>query len=460
MKLRTTLSVVMTVVGAIAVGVALALVILTSSLYEAGLKLGGATERVRLLMELESYALQHVRESARSESQPAIDVIGRLRETFGSDLHDDVERLDEMILLLARASTPAERDSRFDALVRDLRGVVAREGTGARRAMADAASWNRVANITGLVAIAVLLVGVAGVLAWLWRSALQPLVTMIETIQRFATGDANARAEEEGPSEIRQIAVAFNDMAVSLGRQREQQLAFIGGVAHDLRTPLNTLQVAVALLDPPSSDSVRVRERIRRQIDQLERMIGDLLDRTRIETCRFELHREDCDLRDLLSRVLDIQRDSAATRAFNLLLPHEPVWVSCDALRIEQVVNNLLSNAVKYSPESGDVEVVLERNNSTAVLSVTDHGIGMTPGDRSKVFEPFRRGENVGNIGGTGLGLSVAWKIVEAHGGSIDVRSEPGLGSVFSVRLPLVADPDPNRHRSGRTAESASLLTR
>jgi two-component system sensor histidine kinase MtrB len=283
-RLRTTLTVVMTGVGAISVGVALALVILTSSLYQAGLKLGGATERVRLLMELESYALQHVREAAHSESQPAIDIIDRLRETSGSDRRDTIERLDEMILLLASASTPAERESRFDALVRDLRSVVAREDADARRAMADAASWNRVASITGLVAVVVLLAGVAGVLAWLWRSALQPLVTVIETIQRFAKGDSNARAEEQGPREIRQIAVAFNDMAISLGRQREQQLAFIGGVAHDLRTPLNTLQVAVALLDQPPRDPVRVRERIRRQIDRLEQMIGDLLDRTRISS--------------------------------------------------------------------------------------------------------------------------------------------------------------------------------
>jgi two-component system sensor histidine kinase MtrB len=455
-RLRTTLTVVMTGVVAMAVGVALALVIVTSSLYQTGLKLGGATERVRLLMELESYALQHVRAAASPESQPAIAIIGRLRETFGSDLGENIDRLDEMILLLASASTPSERESRFDALARDLRSVVAREDEGAQRAMADAASWNRVANITGIVAVVVLLAGVAGVLAWLWRSALQPLVTVIEAIQRFAKGDANARAAEEGPSEIRQIAVAFNDMAVSLGRQREQQLAFIGGVAHDLRAPLNALQVAVALLNHPSSDSARVRDRIRRQIERLEQMIGDLLDRTRIETGRFDLHPEECDLRDLLARVVDIQRDSAPTRAFGLVLPHEPVRVRCDAFRIEQVVNNLLSNAEKYSPDSSDVEIVLERDNATATLSVADRGIGMTAADRSKAFEPFRRGKNVGNIGGTGLGLAVTRKIVDAHGGSIDVRSEPGSGSVFSVRLPLISDADANRDRSGRTAVPAS----
>jgi two-component system sensor histidine kinase MtrB len=439
-RLRTTLSVVTTGIGAIAVGVALALVMLTSSLYDAGVELRGATERVRLLLELESYAFHHVPETTGAESQRAIDLIDRLRELSRPEVREDIDRLEGLVQAVTVASTPSERASRFDAVVGELRRVEAREDDDARRAIADAASWNRVANITGIVAIVILLTGVAGALAWLWRRAFQPLVAMIEAIQRFAKGDTGARAAEEGPTEVRQIAIEFNAMAVALARQREQQLAFIGGVAHDLRTPLNALQVAVALLDQPSSDPARLRARIRRQIERMQDMIGDLLDRARIETGRFELHPEVCDLHAVLARVVDTQRDCEPTRVFRLLLPHEPVYVRCDALRIEQVAHNLLSNAVKYSPESSDIEIMLERHDSTAVLSVTDHGIGIMAVDRAKLFEPFRRGTNVGNIGGTGLGLSITRKIVEAHGGTIDVRSEPGSGSVFSVRLPVVSD--------------------
>jgi signal transduction histidine kinase len=122
-----------------------------------------------------------------------------------------------------------------------------------------------------------------------------------------------------------------------------------------------------------------------------------------------------------------------------LRMPGEPVPVRCDALRIEQVVTNLLTNAVKYSPGSSNIEIVLASDGRSAVLSVTDRGIGMTATDRARAFEPFRRGRNVGSIGGLGLGLSVARRIVEAHGGTIRVRSEPGLGSVFSVSLPLTS---------------------
>ena len=458
MRLRTTLTVVMTGVGALAIGVALALVILTSALNQASVKLGGATERLRLLMELESYALQHVRQTADSESQTAIGIIDRLREASEPEFREDIQRLDAMIESVAAASTQAERASAFDTVVSELRSVASREDQDARRAMAVAASWNRLANITGIVAVLVMLAGVAGVLAWLWRSALQPLVAVIEAIERVAKGDAGARVAEEGPSEIRQIAVAFNGMAASLGRQREQQLAFIGGVAHDLRNPVHALQMAVALLDRQPSDPARLRDRVQRQAARLERMIGDLLDRTRIEAGRLDLHLEDCDLRDVVARIVDVQQDSGAARVFRLLLSHEPVSVRCDASRIEQVLTNLLSNAVKYSPESSDVEVVLDRDDSTAVLSVTDYGVGMTAADRTRIFEPFTRGDNVGSIGGAGLGLSVTRKIVEAHGGRIEVRSEPGLGSVFSVRLPLASEADMNLGRSGRAMGSPSLL--
>jgi hypothetical protein len=151
-RLRTTLTVVMTGVGSLAIGVALALVILTSALNQTSIKLGGAAERVRLLMELESYALQHVRQTGDPDSSTAIDIISRLRDISEPELREDIQRLDEMIASVAVASTPAERESRFDAVVRALGSVVAREDQDARRAMAAAASWNRLANITGTIA--------------------------------------------------------------------------------------------------------------------------------------------------------------------------------------------------------------------------------------------------------------------------------------------------------------------
>jgi two-component system, OmpR family, sensor histidine kinase MtrB len=443
-RLRTILTAVMSGIGVIAVCVTLALIQLTASLYQAGLNLSGATERIRLLMELEALALQHVRSPSPADSQRALLVIERLRETAGSDVRADVERLDELIVSLGAA--PLAREATFDELSRTLRGIVAVEDERAGRALAAATASNRLATGAGLSAVIVLLLGVAVALAWLWRSALQPLVTLVRAIGRLAEGDIETRTAEAGPSEIRQVAVAFNDMVSSVQRSRERQLAFLGGVVHDLRGPLSALQVAAASLDPHAPDQARTRDRIRRQIDRMDRMLGDLLDRTQIETGRFELNRQQCELRELVGRVVEVYREAAPGRTFHLLVPQERLVVGCDPLRIEQVVHNLLSNAVKYSPPSSDIDIVLEREAVAVRLSVCDHGIGISEGDLDRVFEPFRRGANVGQVAGSGLGLSVSRRIIEAHGGRIEVNSEVGAGSVFSIWLSAAGD---DERRSG-----------
>jgi signal transduction histidine kinase len=419
---------------------AIALILLTSALHRSTVNLTAGMERVRLLMELESYALEHVRQPAGVDTPRPTDVFERLRAGADPQFREEVERLDRMIESAAVAPMPADREAQLDGAVATLRQLVAREQERAQQAVGVSGSLDRIANTTGMIAVVLLVGGVAAGLAWLWRRAFEPLMSTIAAIERFAGGDHRARAGQHGPQEIQHLAVAFNSMADSLLRQREQQLAFIGGVAHDLRNPLAALHAAVGLLDAPQSDPVRVRERIRRQVDRLSQMAGDLLDRTRVEAGRLELHLEELDLRELVARVTDIHRESSPMRPFTVKMPSRPVPVRCDPLRIEQVLNNLLSNAAKYSPESSEVGVVLGYDDGFAMLSVADHGIGISAADRARVFEPFRRGTNVGEIGGAGLGLAVTKKLVEAHQGTIEVRSEPGKGSVFVVRLPLTAD--------------------
>jgi signal transduction histidine kinase len=432
-------------IGVIAVCVTLALIQLTSSLYQAGLNLSGATERARLLMELEALALQHVRSASPADSQRALLVIERLHDTAGADVRAEVDRLDELITSLEAAPTRAAREANFDELAARLRRIVTVEDERAGRALAAATATNRLATRAGLAAVVVLLAGVAAALAWLWRSALQPLVTLADAIGRVARGDVETQVSEAGPSEIRQVAVAFNQMVASVRQSRERQLAFLGGVAHDLRGPLAALQFAAASLDPRAADQARMRDRIRRQIERMDRMLGDLLDRTRIESGRLELNRQRCELCELVGRVVEIHRETAPDRTFHLLLPQERLHAWCDPLRIEQVVNNLLSNAVKYSPAAADIHVVVEREATAVRLSVWDHGIGIAEADLDRLFEPFRRGANVGEVAGSGLGLSVSRTIVEAHGGRIEVNSELGAGSVFSVWLPAAGDAERRR---------------
>ncbi|MGC4119820.1 MAG: HAMP domain-containing sensor histidine kinase [Myxococcales bacterium] len=247
----------------------------------------------------------------------------------------------------------------------------------------------------------------------------------------------------EGPLELQTIAEDFNEMAEALSQQQQRQLAYLGGVVHDLRNPLSALQLSAARLDPERGRLTDQQARstlalVRRQIDLLNRMTGDLLDAARIRRGQLELRMQERDVRELARGAFDLFRSAATTHRLVLEVTDEPAMVSCDPLRIEQVLNNLISNATKYSPNGGDVLVDVAVSGDEAVLSVTDEGVGIAPEDVSHIFEPFRRaGASRESVRGVGLGLYVTQQIVQAHGGRIEVDSTPGAGSTFRVLLPL-----------------------
>lgn len=456
MRLRSALTIAMIAVASLTAGVAVALIALTSTVHQAVVTLGASGERIRLLMELESLALQQVHRAETVGEWTIRDRIERIGQTATPEYAGAIARLAAAFDALDAPIGP-DRQLRVDAAIRELRALATSEELKASEATNSAAAWNRMANIIGIVAAPVLLVGVVGTLMWLWRRSLQPLMDVTAAMTRFAEGDRDARVPETGPDEVRHIAASFNEMAGTLRQQHERQFAFVGGVAHDLRAPLHAIQVGVSLLEQDGRDAPRVRERVRRQVQHIERMLEDLVDRTRIEAGHLELRRETVDLREVVDRVVTDQRAFAPSHAFLSDLPEHPVSVHCDVLRIEQVLNNLLSNAVKYSPQATPVEIALDCADKAAVLSVTDHGIGMSPPDRTRIFEAFWRGSNVGGVAGAGLGLSVARKIVEAHGGQIDVCSEKGAGSVFSVRLPTDSTDRPD-HRSAPIGPGAQTV--
>ena len=442
MKLRSTVVIVTTTMSCLAVAFTVGLVVLTSALSQFTARLETSVERVRLLMELESHALEAGRHGGTFDPHVINEIVGRLPYSSDSQFSRNAQKLAGEIGLAASAASPTDRHSQMAAAMTLLREVVQREDREARRVAGLAASWHRVMSIVAVVGVSVLLLGFVVPLIWFRQHALQPLVNVADAIERFAAGDRAVRAPQVGPLEFRQVATSFNEMAGALQHQHERQLAFVGGIAHDLRNPLSALRVASALLQRQRHDVNRLGERITHQIDQLERLVNDLLDRTRIEAGQLELRPELIDLRRVIHPVVDEQRGLNPTRVFNVIMPAGPAMVSCDVVRIEQVVQNLLSNAVKYSADSIDIAIRVSQATSSATISVIDRGVGVEPADREGLFQPFMRGENVGRVGGIGLGLSVTKKIVEGHRGEIEVFSSPGAGSTFVVHLPLaVANP-------------------
>jgi signal transduction histidine kinase len=266
-------------------------------------------------------------------------------------------------------------------------------------------------------------------------------------MERFARGDRDARMIEAGPQELRSMVQRFNALADSLAAQRQAQMAFLAGVAHDLRNPLSALKLSVQTIDPeqPLPPEPRIRRTIstlERQLTRLERMLGDFLDMTKIEAGELELHPEPHDARALVQNVVELFDAVSPHRRIETKLPPEPVLIRCDGLRIEQVVSNLVSNALKYSAEDTPILVALRTRQNQAIIEVSDHGPGITDRELPRLFEPFRRGLAAVGPPGVGLGLFVVRRIVEAHDGRIDVESSPGRGSTFRVYLDRIGQRD------------------
>jgi signal transduction histidine kinase len=178
-------------------------------------------------------------------------------------------------------------------------------------------------------------------------------------------------------------------------------------------------------------------------VDHLDRIVGDLLDTTRIEAGRFELRFESADAAALVGEAVELFRPVAAAHGVAVCVPAQPAWVLCDPVRLQQVLNNLLSNAIKYSPTGGQVVVTVTREADRVCVTVQDEGIGMSEDEVRGLFVPFRRARRVADslIPGVGLGLYIARRIVEAHGGELRVRSALGSGSSFSLTLPAAPAP-------------------
>src|SRR5713226_4059585 len=225
---------------------------------------------------------------------------------------------------------------------------------------------------------------------------------------------------------------------------------FLSMVSHELKTPLTTLKMRTQHLRrqrerTDADDIVGLGlEDMERSICRLEVLVTDLLDASLIETNMFVLHRKRCDLVELCRHVLE-EYTTGEGPTLRFEAPGEPIEAEVDPNRISQVMLNLLSNARKYSPKGDPITVTLHQAGFEASISVRDRGEGI-PSDRlPHIFEPYYRVPNVevqtDSHTGLGLGLYIAWKLVERHAGHIDVQSAPGEGSVFSVVLPLFVDP-------------------
>lgn len=236
------------------------------------------------------------------------------------------------------------------------------------------------------------------------------------------------------------------DEQVKATRIRDE---FISIASHELKTPLTALKLQGQLTKMQSKDGAKPlsQERVSKflnltnnQVDRLTRLVEDMLDVSRIGSQKLLLEKTYFGIPELAEDIVDRLSSQLEEAGCSVSVkvsgsPHG----SWDRYRIEQILYNLLTNAIRYAPGK-PIEVEIFEENSAAVLRVTDHGIGIAPGDHEKIFKRFERAVASRNISGLGLGLYICRQIAEAHGGSIMVKNVPGKGASFELRLPASQD--------------------
>ncbi|MDB5800906.1 MAG: hypothetical protein JWL63_1845 [Rhodocyclales bacterium] len=298
-----------------------------------------------------------------------------------------------------------------------------------------------------------------------------PILAVAEVARHVVTQrDFSQRVNKTTQDEVGVLVDAFNEMLGEVGRRAEalessnaslvHEMAerraaedalreadrnkdeFLATLAHELRNPLAPLQTSLEILRLSGDANKPALAIMARQLNQMIRLVDDLLDVSRITTGKLVVHTEVIALQTVMRTAMETVAPLVATRRHQLdcSLPPEPIYLDADPVRLAQIFSNLLNNAIKFTPDSGRLTFVARLEGSEAVISISDNGIGISPEVLASIFGMFEQADHSieRSHGGLGVGLSLARRLVELHGGNLSARSEgDGHGSEFTVRLPL-----------------------
>lgn len=305
-----------------------------------------------------------------------------------------------------------------------------------------------VLSISALFAIAV-----GGVIGWLViGQALEPLEVVSEVTRRITSSDDLSQripVVTGRNDEIGELVLAFNQTLVRLERLFNSQRRFLADVSHELRTPLTVIKGNVGLMRMMNEVDGESLGSIEAEVDRLTRLVDDLLLMAQAETGRMPLMLAPVEIDELMFEVFEQMKVLSGGRHDICIENIEPAIVTGDRDRLKQVLLNLGSNAIKYTPENKQICLNLEVSGNWIQIEVIDHGPGIKKDEIQHIFERFYRGDKSRTRSqkdvGFGLGLPIAYWIVRNHGGRIDVESEVGEGTVFTVWLPISQAEIPTR---------------
>ncbi len=310
--------------------------------------------------------------------------------------------------------------------------------------------------VKGTLATAGLFVVVLlGAIAWLVvRQVVTPVRMAAGIAERLSAGRLQERMKVTGEDDIARLGEAFNKMAQNLQLKIQQledlsrmQRRFVSDVSHELRTPLTTVRMAADVIHDARVDfdpvTARSAELLADQLDRFETLLADLLEISRFDAGAAALEAEPIDLREVVRRVVSGAEPLSERKGTQIRVvgDQQPVVAEADARRVERVLRNLVVNAVEHG-EGKDVVVKLAAAGGAVAIAVRDYGVGLKPGEATRVFSRFWRADpaRARTTGGTGLGLSIALEDARLHGGWLQAWGEPGGGSQFRLTLPRTAD--------------------
>jgi len=295
-----------------------------------------------------------------------------------------------------------------------------------------------------LILLAVLAMVLSSLAAWfLTRRALAPLSTVTQAATQITRADDLSRRiplPTNSNDEVGELIQAFNDTLERLEQLFTMQRRFLADVSHELRTPLTVIKGNVGLIRKIGADEESL-ESIEHEVDRLTRLVGDLLLLAQAESGQVPFDMAPVEIGEVLLEVYQQMKVLVGERQVIQLEEIDQIMVKGDRDRLKQVILNLVGNAIQYTPIGGTVTLGLSRVDQNARLIVTDTGPGIPKEDLPHIFERFYRGEKSrhrGSQSGFGLGLSIAYWIVRNHNGNMEVQSEEGKGTTFTVWLPIL----------------------
>jgi signal transduction histidine kinase len=293
--------------------------------------------------------------------------------------------------------------------------------------------------------IPAVILGIAGGSLLAFR-ALRPVRDLIQTVRSVSTGrmDARVLASRTG-DELDELVVLFNSMLEKIETLIKGMRGALDNVAHDLRTPLARLRGTAEMALRSEQNLETSHEALADCVEEADRiltMLNTLMDISEAETGAMKLQLEEVNISELMEDTVELYAHVAEDKKVSLhVTSPNDLLLTADLNRMRQVMANLLDNAVKYTPSGGRIDLQAFRRDHQAVIVVQDSGIGISAEEVPRIWNRLYRGDQSRSQRGLGLGLSLVKAVVQAHNGRIDVSSQPGRGSHFTLYLPTLTQP-------------------